>query len=56
MAFDSAEKFLTGVAIVQEREGVWRKGLNRNGRENFARTAGDLLIEWKYEKGYRWAQ
>ncbi len=47
---------LPGLEIYRHREKIWRDGLTKKDKIEFANEAGDLLIELGYEKDDRWVR
>ncbi|MGH7872410.1 MAG: sulfotransferase family protein, partial [Candidatus Binatia bacterium] len=45
---------LPGLKIYSHRERVWRDTMTQQAKADFAKEAGDLLIELGYEKDDRW--
>ena len=55
LGFDAcAARDLPGLKIYGHREQVWRQGLPKKAKLDFARAAGDLLIQLGYEKDDAW--
>ena len=55
LGFDAcAASNLPGLKVYGHREKVWRSGLAKKDKRDFAKEAGDLLIQLGYEKDNAW--